>query len=129
VTGRGVVSAQVVEGSVLDRAAEALQGARPGVVQLDPATAEMLDTRFVVDGEHARFVQADTDNTLRTVSSLDSASAHQRSHDIGTDRPGRDAHRERGRVGPDRDGVAGAGQSDIDPVEPGMHRNPCAGPL
>ena len=44
---------------------------------------------IIVDGEHARFVQADADNTLRTVSSLDSASAHQRSRDIGTDRPGR----------------------------------------
>ena len=53
VTGRGVVSAQVVEGSVLDRAAEALQGARTGVVQLDAATAEMLDARFLVDDDHA----------------------------------------------------------------------------
>lgn len=43
----------------------------------------------IVDGEHARFVQPDTDNVLRTVGSLDSASAHQRSRDIGTDRPGR----------------------------------------
>jgi tetratricopeptide (TPR) repeat protein len=46
-TGRGVVSSQVVEGSVLDRAADSL-GA-PGVVQLDLATAEMLDARFLVD--------------------------------------------------------------------------------
>ena len=43
----------------------------------------------IVDGEHARFVQPDGDNALHTVASLDSASAHQRSRDIGTDQPGR----------------------------------------
>ena len=43
----------------------------------------------IADGEHARFVQPDTDNVLRTVDSLDSASAHLRSRDIGTDKPGR----------------------------------------
>ncbi|HET6195485.1 MAG TPA: host attachment protein [Acetobacteraceae bacterium] len=43
----------------------------------------------VADGEHARFVEPDTDNTLRTVGSLDSVSAHLRSRDIGADRPGR----------------------------------------
>jgi protein required for attachment to host cells len=43
----------------------------------------------IVDGEHARFVQPDADNVLRTVGSLDSASAHLRSRDIGSDRPGR----------------------------------------
>jgi protein required for attachment to host cells len=43
----------------------------------------------VTDGEHARFVQPDTNNTLRTVGALDSASAHLRSRDIGADRPGR----------------------------------------
>ncbi len=49
-----------------------------------------LTLRIVIaDGEHARFVQPDADNTLRTVGSLDSASAHLRSRDIGTDRPGR----------------------------------------
>ena len=52
--------------------------------------ARPLTLRIIIaDGEHARFVQPDADNTLRTVSSLDSASAHQRSRDIGTDRPGR----------------------------------------
>ena len=44
---------------------------------------------IVADGEHARFVQPDADNTLRTVSSLDSATAHMHSRDIGADRPGR----------------------------------------
>ena len=43
----------------------------------------------IVDGEHARFVQPDADNVLRTVGSLDSASAHLRSRDIGADQPGR----------------------------------------
>ncbi len=43
----------------------------------------------IADGEHARFVQPDADNVLRTVGALDSASAHLRSRDLGTDRPGR----------------------------------------
>ena len=43
----------------------------------------------VADGEHARFVQPDGNNALRTVGALDSASAHLRSRDIGADRPGR----------------------------------------
>ncbi len=43
----------------------------------------------IADGEHARFVQPDGDNVLRTVESFDSSSAHLRSRDIGTDRPGR----------------------------------------
>lgn len=43
----------------------------------------------IADGEHARFVQPDGDNVLRTVNAIDSASAHQRSHDLGTDQPGR----------------------------------------
>lgn len=43
----------------------------------------------VMDGEHARFVQPDRSHELRTVLALDSTMAHQRSHDIGSDRPGR----------------------------------------
>jgi protein required for attachment to host cells len=43
----------------------------------------------IADGEHARFVQPDADNVLRTVNSIDSASAHLRSRDMGSDRPGR----------------------------------------
>ena len=43
----------------------------------------------IADGEHARFVQPDSNNVLRTVNSMDSASAHLRSQDIGSDRPGR----------------------------------------
>jgi protein required for attachment to host cells len=52
--------------------------------------ARPLTLRIVVaDGEHARFLEPDADNVLRTVGSLDSASAHLRSRDIGADRPGR----------------------------------------
>ena len=43
----------------------------------------------IADGAHARFVQPDSNHTIRTLSALDSASAHLRSHDIGADRPGR----------------------------------------
>lgn len=43
----------------------------------------------IADGEHARFVQPGAGNMLHTVSSMDSASAHLRSRDIGADRPGR----------------------------------------
>ena len=52
--------------------------------------ARPLTLRIVIaDGEHARFVQPDGNNVLRTLSSIDSASAHLRSRDIGTDQPGR----------------------------------------
>ena len=43
----------------------------------------------IADGEHARYVQPDANYVLRTVSSVDSASAHLRSRDLGSDRPGR----------------------------------------
>jgi protein required for attachment to host cells len=43
----------------------------------------------ISDGDHARFVQPDANNVLRTVQAMDSASAHLRSRDIGSDRPGR----------------------------------------
>jgi protein required for attachment to host cells len=43
----------------------------------------------IADGAHVRFVEPDADNVLRTVGALDSASAHLRSRDIGSDRPGR----------------------------------------
>ena len=42
----------------------------------------------IADGEHARIVQPDGE-ALRTLRALDSAAAHQRSRDIGSDRPGR----------------------------------------
>lgn len=43
----------------------------------------------IADGEHARFVEPDSDNVLRTIGSIDSASAHLRSSDLGSAGPGR----------------------------------------
>jgi len=44
----------------------------------------------VVDGEHARILVAgETDGRYRTERMIDSAAAHQRSADLGSDRPGR----------------------------------------
>ena len=52
--------------------------------------AKPLTLRIAIaDGEHARFVQPDSNNVLRTLHAFDSASAHLRSRDIGSDRPGR----------------------------------------
>ena len=52
--------------------------------------AKPLILRIVIaNGEHVQFAQPDVDNVLRTIGSLDSASAHLRSRDIGSDRPGR----------------------------------------
>ncbi len=44
---------------------------------------------IVADGEHARIVAPAEDGALRTVDRIDSATAHLRSSDLGTDRPGR----------------------------------------
>jgi tetratricopeptide (TPR) repeat protein len=46
VTGRGVVSARVVEGDVIEQGARALGAARSGSVILNTATAGLLGTRF-----------------------------------------------------------------------------------
>jgi tetratricopeptide (TPR) repeat protein len=56
VTGRGVVSARSVEGSVIDRGAEALAAAAPGTIRVDAATAEMVEQRFGVDPEGDAFI-------------------------------------------------------------------------
>jgi protein required for attachment to host cells len=44
---------------------------------------------IVADGEHARIVAAAEDGALHTLDRLDSATAHLRSSDLGTDRLGR----------------------------------------
>ena len=45
---------------------------------------------LIADGEHARIVTPTaSDKQFATVIAIDSASAHQRSHDLGSDRPGR----------------------------------------
>ena len=51
----------------------------------------MRRTKMIVisDGEHARFVKLAEDNALRTEFCFDSASAHKRSSDLGSDKPGR----------------------------------------
>jgi protein required for attachment to host cells len=43
----------------------------------------------IADGERARIVQPDADDKLCMVSALDSATAHHRSRELATDRPGR----------------------------------------
>ena len=43
----------------------------------------------IADGGHARFVKPAADNALHTVEALDAVTAHQRSRDLGSDRPGR----------------------------------------
>ncbi len=43
----------------------------------------------VADGGHARFVKPASDNALHTVVAVDSATVHKRSHDLGSDHPGR----------------------------------------
>ena len=46
----------------------------------------------IADGEHARFVRLSPDNVPRTKSTFDSISAHQRSRELGSDRPGASFH-------------------------------------
>jgi len=46
----------------------------------------------IADGEHVRFVRPDADNGLHSDASLDSFSAHQRSAELGSDRPGASFH-------------------------------------
>jgi protein required for attachment to host cells len=48
----------------------------------------------IADGEHARIVRPDAEEELRVLRSLDSASAHLRSRDIGSDRPNIGPHRD-----------------------------------
>jgi protein required for attachment to host cells len=42
----------------------------------------------IADGEHVRFVRPAADNALHSETSMDSFSAHKRSADLGSDRPG-----------------------------------------
>src|SRR5207249_4947102 len=51
-TGRGLVTARVPIGDVIDRATRALFGALPGgVIRLDDATAGLVDARFELGGD------------------------------------------------------------------------------
>ena len=44
---------------------------------------------LIADGGHARFVMPGADNALHTRQAIDSAALHKKSHDLGTDQPGR----------------------------------------
>jgi tetratricopeptide (TPR) repeat protein len=60
VSGRGLVSARAVDGTVLDRGVRALQLARPGPIGLDEATAGMLNGRFNLErAEDGHYLRGD----------------------------------------------------------------------
>jgi len=46
----------------------------------------------IADGEHARFVTVDPGGVMHTLSSMDSAAAHKRASDLGSDHPGAAYH-------------------------------------
>jgi protein required for attachment to host cells len=48
----------------------------------------------IADGEHARFVRPRSDHVLRTERCFDSAAAHKKSAELGTDHPGAAFHSE-----------------------------------
>jgi eukaryotic-like serine/threonine-protein kinase len=50
-TGRGVSSAKIIEGDVIDRGVRALRATAPGVVRLDDVTAGMLGGRLKVESD------------------------------------------------------------------------------
>src|SRR5262249_20680137 len=49
ITGRGVVSARLVEGEVIDRAVRVVQSMSPGAIRIDNVTAGMLGPRFLTE--------------------------------------------------------------------------------
>ncbi len=49
VTGRGLVSARVVEGEMIERGVQGLVAARSGGVHVDEVTAGILQARFVIE--------------------------------------------------------------------------------
>jgi protein required for attachment to host cells len=66
-----------------------------------------IKTLYVIaDGGRARFVERDENGAFRTIASFASSEAHQRSHDLGLDRPARvkeSANTARHAVEPRRD--------------------------
>lgn len=46
----------------------------------------------IADGEHVRFVRPAADNALHSEPAIDSPTAHKRSADLGSDRPGASFH-------------------------------------
>jgi tetratricopeptide (TPR) repeat protein len=60
-TGRGIASAQLIEGNVIDRGVRALRATPAGTVRLDDVTASMLGARFKVRHEgDDRFLEGET---------------------------------------------------------------------
>jgi len=60
ITGRGVSSAKLIEGDVIDRGVRALRATAPGTVRLDDVTAGMLGARFQVSSDgHGLFLGAE----------------------------------------------------------------------
>src|SRR6185312_1850872 len=55
-TGRGLVSARVVEGEIIDRGARMLARTQPGGIELDETTAGMIEARVEVIRRGGRFV-------------------------------------------------------------------------
>ena len=55
-TGRGLVSARVVEGEIIDRGARMLQRVRPGGIELDETTSGMIEARVEVIRRGGRFL-------------------------------------------------------------------------
>jgi len=55
ISGRGLVSARVVDGKVLDRGVRALRATRPGPILLDEATAGMVNGRLNIDRESGAY--------------------------------------------------------------------------
>ena len=49
-TGRAVIFGQLPVGNVIDRGAELLRGEPGGKIRLDPVTADLLGTRFEIEG-------------------------------------------------------------------------------
>ena len=47
---------------------------------------------ILADGEHARLIRPAHNRTFETVAQFDSVTAHQRSSDLGSDRPGASMH-------------------------------------
>ena len=55
-SGRGLVAARIVEGSVIDRGVRTLRTTRPGPIHLDDVTAGMLTGRLLVEQDHGHYV-------------------------------------------------------------------------
>ena len=55
-TGRGLISARVVEGEIIDRGVRLLRRTRPGAIKLDDVTGDMLEARIQVVKEGGAYL-------------------------------------------------------------------------